>query len=285
MAVFLFVLGGLLSYLICYFFINKTINQENLLRNNYRGQSISTIGGLILVCSIFLFALILAVIPNISSKYLFTNNMLIVILGFSFFGLIDDLIGDKSSQGFKGHIKQLVKGNVTTGAMKIFGGPAITAIAISSEIKSNGYLEFIIDVITISLIVNLFNLFDLAPGRTTKYSILWIALLFAFNVSNFSINAYFLVTVLVCSLIFDLREKFMLGDIGSNAIGAVVGFITINLLNLESTLLILVFALLLNLVSEFISFSKIIDKIYPLRFLDSLGQKQERKQWLKRDRT
>ena len=77
----------------------------------------------------------------------------------------------------------------------------------------------------------------------------------------------------------------MLGDIGSNAIGAVVGLITINLLNFESTLLILVFALLLNLVSEFISFSKIIDKIYPLRFLDSLGQKQERKQWLKRDRT
>jgi hypothetical protein len=71
---------------------------------------------------------------------------------------------------------------------------------------------------------------------------------------------------------YDLGERAMLGDAGANAAGALAGF----LLAWQSPLWLLavlaVVLLALNLVSERVSFSGVIERVSFLRWLDGLGR-------------
>ncbi|MEI2654630.1 MAG: hypothetical protein V9G12_21215 [Microthrixaceae bacterium] len=63
----------------------------------------------------------------------------------------------------------------------------------------------------------------------------------------------------------------MLGDAGSNVIGAVLGFGAVVATTPTQRWIVLVVLLALNVSSEFVSFSRIIDAVGPLRALDRLG--------------
>jgi len=128
------------------------------------------------------------------------------------------------------------------------------------------------------LIANLLNLFDLAPGRCSKISFLAIAITTIFLESTYSFN-YAMLGILLVVLVLDLREKFMLGDVGANLIGAYVGYTLISQVSDNATVVILIVVFLLNLLSEFVSFSKIIQNFLPLRLFDEIGQTRDRKAW------
>ena len=68
----------------------------------------------------------------------------------------------------------------------------------------------------------------------------------------------------------------MLGDTGSNALGAIAGFALLELGRPVRTAALAV-VVLLNLASERVSFSRVIDQRRPLRWLDRLGTVDERK--------
>ena len=69
----------------------------------------------------------------------------------------------------------------------------------------------------------------------------------------------------------------MLGDTGANMLGAAVGFGLVVSLDAVGEWLVLLVVVALNLASEFVSFSAVIDRVAPLRALDRLGTRPERR--------
>lgn len=71
---------------------------------------------------------------------------------------------------------------------------------------------------------------------------------------------------------YDLGERAMLGDAGANAMGALAGYqIAVNA-PLWFLIVAALVLLALNLASERISFTKVIERTRPLRWLDGLGR-------------
>lgn len=278
----LYLVAGAFSAGVVYVFLKGFINSPLLLKQNYSGKNISTVGGLVALIAIIGASAIVAAIPELEIDSRIPVQFLFVALGFSLLGLLDDLGGDKDRQGFKGHIASIFKGKVTTGALKLFGGPLIAFIALSPSIESKGYMQVIIGSLVISLFANLSNLFDLAPGRSIKFSLLTLVLINAF--ADTSYYAYLLVGVFALVLALDLRELFMLGDTGSNLFGSLIGFIFVASVSSQSLYVGFIVLIALNALSELVSFSKLISSILPLRIFDQLGQRPERIAWNKAKR-
>ncbi len=161
---------------------------------------------------------------------------------------------------------------------------------------------WILATLVIGLSTNLFNLLDLRPGRALKSYVLFIVPLgtaFAVTImrgySEFAagigdtvgaasaISSVEWTTMIVASLLmflgpvlavwrYDLGEQGMLGDAGSNVLGAVVGFLLVGVLPLWGFGVAAALLLLLNLASERISFSTVIERTPVLRWMDSLGR-------------
>jgi hypothetical protein len=70
----------------------------------------------------------------------------------------------------------------------------------------------------------------------------------------------------------DLGERGMLGDAGSNAMGAIVGYLFAESLSLPWLAALAVVLLGLNILSERVSFSSVIETVGPLRVIDRLGR-------------
>jgi hypothetical protein len=73
----------------------------------------------------------------------------------------------------------------------------------------------------------------------------------------------------------DLRERSMLGDTGANVFGAVLGLAVVLEVSRGPRNVILVALVLLNLASESVSFSRVIDRVAPLRWFDRLGRRPD----------
>jgi hypothetical protein len=73
----------------------------------------------------------------------------------------------------------------------------------------------------------------------------------------------------------DHQERGMLGDAGSNASGALLGYVTAGVLGLPGLLVAAGGLLGLNLLSERVSFSAVIERTPVLRWLDMFGRSDE----------
>ena len=69
-----------------------------------------------------------------------------------------------------------------------------------------------------------------------------------------------------------LRERAMLGDTGSNLLGAIAGIWLLTTLGEEGRLIALGLVAALTIYGELRSISRAIDSVPPLRWLDSLGR-------------
>ena len=57
--------------------------------------------------------------------------VVLVFFGFALLGFVDDTIGNGLHRGFRGHVRALTNGTLTTGALKMLGGFAIAIIGVS----------------------------------------------------------------------------------------------------------------------------------------------------------
>ena len=166
--------------------------------------------------------------PAVSASYF------LVTLGFGVLGLVDDLWGDRTVGGFRGHLGALRRGRLTTGAGKALGGGLLSLCA--------GYLltadpifwhhpglwwRWPLAALLIALSANTLNLLDLRPGRCLSGfflgAVLLIATLFAQHQASVGFLFYFAVAVAFILYPLDAGGRVMLGDTGSNAFGAVWG--------------------------------------------------------------
>ena len=135
--------------------------------------------------------------------------------------------------------------------------------------------DFLLATAVLVLATNAFNLLDLRPGRCVKaYVLLGLVLTLATqNTEALAGLGIFTAPVLVIGW-FDLRERAMLGDTGSNVIGGLAGLWLVLTLDTDGQVVALLILLAVNLFGEFRSISKVIDRVPGLRHLDSVGRPQ-----------
>ncbi|HEX2562344.1 MAG TPA: hypothetical protein VHK25_00425, partial [Acidimicrobiales bacterium] len=116
-------------------------------------------------------------------------------------------------------------------------------------------------------------LFDRAPGRTTKVALLALALLVVAAGAEPVLAGVALVVGAGGGLLAaDLGERLMLGDAGANVLGAALGLGVVLACAPGTRTVVLVAVALLNLVSERVSFSRVIAAVPPLRAADRFGR-------------
>lgn len=195
-------------------------------------------------------------------------------LGAGAFGALDDLAGDSTSKGLKGHLGALARGEVTTGAVKIVGLAAtgLVAAGLADRRESHGVLATLVGGAAIAGSANLANLFDLRPGRTLKVTVLsgLPALLPPHRPG--AATAAAALGAAAGTLPGDLRGESMLGDTGANAAGAMIGLALVERTGLRGRLAVLVVTAALTVLSEKVSFSRVIDDTPVLRRLDRWGR-------------
>ncbi|MXY01880.1 MAG: hypothetical protein F4190_09995 [Acidimicrobiales bacterium] len=141
--------------------------------------------------------------------------------------------------------------------------------------------------VIVALAANLMNLLDRAPGRATKAAgawwLVWIApaaLLASGSFRPFDLGpdtadwAVWSAAAVGASaglLRSELAEQHMQGDTGVNPLGALLGMATVVAYSAAVEWVVLAILAVLNLASERWSFSRIIDAVPPLRWLDRLG--------------
>ena len=204
--------------------------------------------------------------------------------GAAAFGGYDDLAGNGDSKGFRGHLGALRKGELTTGAVKLAG---IGAVGLAAAVIAGGaadggpdrvvgrravtaaLADTLINAGLIAGGANLLNLFDLRPGRAVKVALIAGGLLAP---AGGSASAAPLAAA-AALLPEDLGERAMLGDAGANALGAMLGTAAATSLPRPARLAALGVITGLTASSEVVSFTKIIERTGPLRWLDMLGRR------------
>lgn len=197
------------------------------------------------------------------------------LLGIAFLGFLDDALGQGTEgrvpRGWRGHGRALREGSLSTGAIKAVGALALAAYVVSGQGLESW--RYIADVALLILATNLFNLLDLRPGRAEKGLLLLGAgvCLGAWTFAPLELLGIFIGPVLVGARL-TLGERAMLGDTGSNLIGAIAGVWLLTTLGGDARLIALAVVAALTVYGELRSLSATIDSVPPLRWLDSLGR-------------
>jgi len=252
--------------------------RSGLARENYAGRAVAFPAGAALVaCSLIALAP-LAVLDDRADLDLLDPELrrwIVYILGVALLGLLDDALGRghaaDTDRGWRGHAAAVLAGRFSTGAIKAVGALALAAYA-TSGLGREG-VEYVADLALLLLVTNLFNLFDLRPGRVEKvFAVLLAGLcLGAWTIQPLELEGVFIGPVLVVAA-YTLSERAMLGDTGSNLVGALAGVAILVTVSDPARWIALALVVALTIFGEFRSISKTIEAIPPLRWLDSLGR-------------
>lgn len=277
-----FVIGFLAGRLV-WVLVRPTLEQPLFERANYRGASVLTAAGIALPVTVFLVeggrALAGAAGVGDVGVSPARAGALLAVGGLALLGLFDDLAAGGGSggeaRGFRGHLLALARGRLTTGGAKLFGGLAVAAVAVaaSSPDSSSSLGRLASDAALVALAANVGNLFDRAPGRVTKVSLLCFVVLAVAVRADSALGPVALVVGAAAALLLDdLHERLMLGDTGANVLGGVLGLGVVLSCPPGVRVVVLVALAGLNLLSELVSFSRVINAVPPLRALDHLGR-------------
>ena len=160
-------------------------------------------------------------------------------------GVADDLWSGKE-RGFRAHLGK----GMTTGVLKLVGIPAYALWRTRS----------VSGAILVGLAANALNQLDTKPGRALK----------AYLVASIPLGAPKAMAVLLAP--YDLREMAMLGDSGSNSLGAVLGFESVGRFTERQRWSAIAALAGLTLLGERRSLGALIERTPVVRELDGWGR-------------
>ncbi len=245
--------------------------QENgHLRANYREAALPCPLGLLIPA-----AALVALIPLALLNGLFDSETLAIaglyfVLPVAALGLADDAYAGPS-RGLRGHGAQALHGSFSTGGLKAVGtlGLALAWSALTQDDAA----RFLLAAAVLVLATNLFNLLDLRPGRSVKaFVVLGIALTVGSMDTGPLLDLGIWVGPILIAGALDLRERGMLGDTGSNAIGAVAGIWLVLTLDVTGLAIATAVLAVITLYGELRSINTLVERAPGLRHLDSFGR-------------
>jgi UDP-GlcNAc:undecaprenyl-phosphate GlcNAc-1-phosphate transferase len=243
---------------------------------NYRRRSLPAPFGLLIPAAALLALVPLALIARLASAAVFHPELwpiALYALGVALLGLIDDLLGDRderSPRGWRGHAAATMRGELSTGALKAAGSLGLALLAMDQLGLSDG--RWLLAAAVLVLATNLFNLLDLRPGRSAKaFVLLGAALTIASGLRSLWALGLLVAPALVAGA-YDLRERAMLGDTGSNLLGALAGLWLVLTLSGTGQLIALGLLLAITVYGELRSISALVERTPGLRELDSWGR-------------
>lgn len=238
-------------------------------RPNYRDVTLPFPGGVLAVVATILSLGPLVIIDDLGGTDTLAAFGFVAPLGLgvALLGLLDDLL-EGPARGWRGHAAAVVRGELSTGALKAIG-------TLSLALYFTGLAEAA-DVLSVAVVVlaaNAFNLLDLRPGRAVKAFVLLGAVLLVAGGGLLVLEGLgpFIGPLLVLGA-YDLRERAMLGDTGSNLLGALAGAWIVVEAGVAGEAVAAALLLAVNLFGELRSISAAIERVPPLRALDSLGR-------------
>jgi UDP-GlcNAc:undecaprenyl-phosphate/decaprenyl-phosphate GlcNAc-1-phosphate transferase len=247
-----------------------TESASRWIRTNHAGATVTLAEGPIAVVALLVGAGVDRLLDESGRRSL---AVAVAGVGSGMVGAYDDLYGTTQAKGLRGHLRALRSGELTSGTIKVLGVgcSAATAAALIQRGRPGcpkpmcRVLDGLVDTALIAATANLINLFDLRPGRAAKVVILLGTGLFGFGAAP-------AVGAAAGSLPTDLAARSMLGDCGANALGAAAGTAAAQSLPRRFRLLALGAVVALNLASERVSFTEVIEGTPLLRRLDQLGR-------------
>jgi len=253
----------------------RSLRDNDFVRENYRGARAAFPAGIAIPVVALLALIPLSLLAELADADVFPDGVragFTYVMGVALLGLLDDLVGsDMPARGWRGHARAAARGGLTTGAIKAAGSLGLALFVLYGAGLSTG--EYLLEVAVLVVATNLFNLLDLRPGRSAKALVLLGAglLIGSMDADPLWVVGIFVGPVLVL-LPLDLREVGMLGDTGSNAIGAVAGVWLVLALDHTGQAIALAVMTLVTVYGEFRSIAAVIDRTPGLRHLDSLGR-------------
>jgi UDP-GlcNAc:undecaprenyl-phosphate/decaprenyl-phosphate GlcNAc-1-phosphate transferase len=240
----------------------------HLQRENFRGESIPTAYGFtIVVAALPVYALMLAARAPIPHTAVFLS----AIAGFGILGLVDDIYGTREAGGFRGHLGLLRQGRFSTGLLKAAVG-GLLGLLLGLVAAGGRPIDGLVNAFVISLSANFLNLLDLRPGRAV--SCFWVGLLLLVALGLGRLVSWWQIAPLILPTawvtVLDRRARVMLGDAGSNALGAVLGLAIVYQFGLPAKLAALGLILAVNVYSEKRSISRLIESNRVLHAVDRL---------------
>ncbi|MEV7073386.1 hypothetical protein [Streptomyces sp. NPDC093990] len=130
-------------------------------------------------------------------------------------GAYDDLAGDRR-RGFRAHLGALRDGEVTSGAVKLFGISAAGLVA--GALMKERAADRVLAGVVIAGFAHVVNLVDVRPGRAAGAVV-------ALGVPGMARSELAGVAVGAAAAVLpdDLGERVMIGDVGAHALGAALG--------------------------------------------------------------
>jgi hypothetical protein len=256
----------------------RDMRERGLARENYRGRLVAFPSGAVLIACSLVALIPLAVLDDRADLDLLDPDLrrwAVYVLGVALLGLLDDSLGQglhsDTPRGWRGHARALAEGRFSTGAIKALGALALAAYATAGRGRED--LDYVADLALLLLTTNLFNLFDLRPGRVEKVFAVLLAgvCIGAWTADPLTVLGVFIGPVAI-GAVYTLREQAMLGDTGANLVGALAGISLLITLSDDARLIALAIVVALTAFGEFRSISRTIDRVPPLRALDSWGR-------------
>jgi UDP-GlcNAc:undecaprenyl-phosphate GlcNAc-1-phosphate transferase len=261
--------------------------RAGVVRENYRGLVLPAAAGILIAVVAALAVGPLAALDELAGWDTLAPEVgaaLIFVVGVAMLGLVDDLLGGRrpagaaadpgAPRGLRGHARAAARGDVSTGLLKALGALGLALYVLAGDGRSAG--EYLVGAGVLVLSTNLFNLLDLRPGRAGKAFVVLGAVLTLGSWDTYALQALglFIGPALVL-LPYDLRERAMLGDAGSNVLGAVAGLWLVLALGPTGEAVALAVLGVLTLYGEFRSISAMVDRNPLMRRLDSIGRRSE----------
>ncbi len=255
----------------------RMLAQTGHTRPNYRGRMLPVPLGVLMPAAALIALVPLTLIARLAPAAVFHPELVPIVLyalGVALLGLIDDEFGGAGDgggrRGWRGHAAAVMRGELSTGALKAVGSFGLALLAVDLLGLSTG--RWLLAAAVLVLATNLFNLLDLRPGRSVKvFVLLGAGLTIGAGLRSLWSVGLFAAPALVAGA-YDLRERAMLGDTGSNLLGALAGLWLVLTLSGTGQLIALGLLAVATVYGELRSISALIERTPGLRELDSWGR-------------